>query len=245
MRRRFGVVLAALVAVSGAVMGAGPGAALPAAEARFDVELRGLRAGVLTLHSLREGAGYAASARLETTGVAALLRRVRFDASVRGRVEGDRLVPLSYRGDVDTGRRESRTVMEYARGVPQVVEAAPPRASEPWHLDPAGQGGTLDPMSVIVSLLADVAPARACRLDLALFDGRRRGQVVLAPAGADGDRVICAGEFRRVAGYSEEEMAEARAFPFRLAYAPGPGEMLQVVEIEARSPHGRARLTRR
>ena len=236
--------------LAGLVLGVGltlaePAPALPAAELRFDVELRGLRAGVLTLRSERAGQSYAAAARLETTGVAALLRRLRFDAGVQGHVEGDRLVPRRYHEDVDTGRRESRTVMEYARGVPRVISAEPERTPEPWHLDPAGQGGTLDPLSVIASVLADVPPARACRLALDLFDGRRRGQVVLAPAGAEGERVVCAGEFRRVAGYSDEEMAEASAFPFRLTYAPGQNGALQVVEIEARSPQGRARLIRR
>lgn len=240
-RARAGGLTAVLAA---AVLAAGPAVALPSLDARFDLELRGFRAGVLTLRTVREGARYAAAARLETTGVAAFLRRVRFDAGVQGQVAGERLHPARYREDVDTGRRESRTVIEYAGGVPRVVSAEPARPPEPWHLDPATQGGTLDPMSVLVSLLADVPTARACRLDLPLFDGRRRGQLLLSPAGAEGDRVVCAGEFRRLAGYSDEELAEARAYPFRLTYALRDGN-LQVVEVEAQSPHGRARLVRR
>mgnify|MGYP000645419215 CR=1 FL=1 len=223
----------------------GPATAVPALEMRFDVEVRGLRAGVLALHNIREGGQYAASARLESTGVAALLRRIRFDAGVQGRVEGERLRPIRYREDVDTGRRESRTEIEYVRGVPRVVLSEPERSPEPWHLDPATQGGTLDPLSVMLSVLADVAPEAACRLDLAVFDGRRRTQIVLSEPVVEGQRVVCTGEVRRIAGYSEDDLAEARAFPFRLSYAPAGNGMLQVVEIEARSQHGRARLTRR
>lgn len=214
-------------------------------DARFDVELRGLRAGVLILQGAHNASSYAAAARLETTGLVNLIRRVRFDAGVEGRVQGGRLAPLSYREDVDTGRRESRTVMEFRNGVPRIVSAEPEREPRPWHLDPATQGGTVDPMTTLFQILRDVPREAACRLDLPLFDGRRRGQVVLGAPQPNGDGVICHGEFRRVAGYSDDEMAEATSFPFRVVYAPAENGLLQVIRVEAESLHGRGRLVRR
>lgn len=213
-------------------------------EVRFVVELRGLPAGVLRVRAARAGASYSGAARLETTGLARLVRRLRFDATVQGRLQGGRLQPLHYAEDVDTGRRESRTEMSWRGGVPEVLRSEPVRPERPWHLDPADQADALDPMSVLLLLLSDVPTERVCRLDVALFDGRRRGQVTLRPDGADADGPRCRGAFRRVAGYSEDELAEGAEFPFRLAYASAGNGLLRPVRLEAESPRGTARLRR-
>ena len=213
-------------------------------EIRFDVSLRGLPVGVLRLGTVQAPGRYAASARLETVGVARVVRDVRFEASVQGQLQAGRPRPLRYVEDVNTGRRESRTEMVWEGGVPRVLSTRPERTPEPWHLDPASQGGTLDPMTVILSVLVDVRPDQACRLDLPLFDGRRRGQVVLAQARPNGDGIDCVGVFRRVAGYSDEELAERRDFPFRLTYAPLDNGALRVVAMEADGQLGTARLRR-
>ena len=223
--------------------------AATATEARFELQLRGLNAGQLQLRATRTASAYAAAARLETAGVARLLRRLRFDATVQGRIQAGQPRPETYREDVDTGRRESRTEIAWTGGTPRLLRAEPAREPQPWHLDPATQGDALDPLTVLMQLLADIPPEAACRLDLPLFDGRRRGQVTLAPTtdpstGTDAPH-SCAGEFRRIAGYSEDELAEARRFPFHLTYAPADDGTLRVAEIEAQSPYGTARLIRR
>ena len=214
-------------------------------EAVFDLVVLGLPAGQLTVAASVNEGGYAAAARLRSSGVAALVRRLRFDASVQGYVEAGRLVPARYSEDVNTGRRESRTVMEYTRGVPRVISMEPEREPRPHHLDPATQGGTLDPMTALFRVLRDVPPAEACRLTLDLFDGRRRAQVAMVERRERGDEVICAGEFRRIAGYSERELSEARRFPFRMHYRDNGDGMLRMVRLDAESQMGSARLMRR
>lgn len=241
----FGTRLAGLVLAAGLGAGTAQADAIgPEGEARFDISLRGVPLGVLRVVTARSDGAYAATARLDRAGLTRLLPSARFEATVQGRVQGGRAVPLRYSEDVNTGRRESRTELEWERGVPRVVRSEPARPPEPWHLDPAEQAGTVDPMTMMLSVLADVAPARACRLDLATFDGRRRGQVVMAPATQTPARVECAGVFRRVAGYSQEDLAEQHEFPFRVVYAPDADGILRVVEVEAEGRLGTARMTR-
>ena len=213
-------------------------------ELRFDVTLRGLPVGVLRVGTARSAGEYAATARLDATGMARLVRDIRFHATVQGRLRDGRPQPLRYAEDVNTGRRESRTEMVWNGGVPQVLRSEPERPPEPWHLDPAEQGGTLDPMTVLLSVLSDMPPDRACRLDLAMYDGRRRGQVALSQARSQGDGVACHGVFRRVAGYSDEELAERRDHAFRVTYAPTGTGTLRVVALEVDGRLGTVRLRR-
>ncbi len=235
-----GLVAAALV----------PGAPLRAdmlavpEEVRFDVSLRGLPVGTLRLGTTQAPGRYAATARLETVGLARALRDVRFEGTVQGVLRAGRLSPLRYAGDVHTGERGASTEMVWEGGVPRVLRSTPARPAEPWHIDPADQAGTLDPMSVLLSVLSDVPADRACRLDLPMFDGRRRAQVVLARERARDDGLDCVGVFRRVAGYSDTDMAEQRDFPFRLSLASMGNGKLRVVALEVDGRFGTTRLRR-
>ena len=215
-------------------------------DAVFDVEISGFRAGVFRLSRVETAGSYAATARFETAGLVGLFRPLRFQAEVQGGLAGGQKRPARYSEDVQTPRREGRTEIAWERGVPRVIREEPEHPQRPWHLDPASQGGTLDPMSALLQLLGDVPAARACRLEVVLFDGRRRAQVLLnGTATAAGDEVACDGAFRRLAGYSESEMAENDDFPFTLTYAPNGDGTLQVVRIETATSYGPARLLRR
>lgn len=218
----------------------GATAAQSETELRFAVELRGLRAGTLRIRATETASAYAAAARIETTGLARMLRPVRFDADVQGRRTGASRQPLAYSERVETPRRDSRTELAWSGRTPRVLSSEPARDPQPWDIDPATQTGTLDPLSVLLEVLSDVPADRACRLDLDLYDGRRRGRVTLTPNGAGG----CTGAFHRIAGYPEEAMAEATRFPFALTYAEAGNGTLRVTRVEAETPYGTARLTR-
>ncbi len=210
----------------------------------FNVTLGGLPVGVLRLGTAQAPGQYAATARLETTGLARMLRDVRFEASVQGLQRAGRLLPQRYAGDVHTGIRGSSTEMVWDGGVPRVLRSGPAGAPQPWHLDPSRQTDVLDPMTVLLSVLADVPPGQACQLDLPMFDGRRRAQVVVSQLRARGEGLECAGIFRRIAGYSDADMAEQREFPFRLTFAPAGNGKLRVVALEADGRFGTTRLRR-
>ena len=240
------VALAVTLAVTAAasIATAIPAAAQAANSGTFDLEIKGFRAGVLQFNATSTGSGYAVAGRLESTGIAAMIRKIRYDAKASGGFSAGRWSPSRYEEQADTGKRQSQSLMEYHGGVPteMIKESREGRAN---YVDPATQGGTVDPLTALYATLRDVAPADACNLKLVMFDGARRSQITLAAAEQTGDSITCAGEYRRLDGFSDKEMAEKQRFPFRLTYGPGEAGMVRVVEVTMDSLYGRASLTRR
>lgn len=214
-------------------------------EAVFDLSIRGIRAGTLTFDGQVGDGRYAVTGRLESAGLVGLVRAVRYDGQAQGAHKAGRYTPARYVERADTGRRQSEAVMDYKRGVPQVKVYNPPRAAGDGGLDPAKQGGTVDPLTAMFATLRDVPQGQECNLSLKLFDGKRRSQVTLgAPTAAEGG-VACPGEYRRVAGFSEEDMAEKSRFPFTVYLEPAAGGTMRVREVVMESLYGNARLKRR
>lgn len=239
-------ILSRCAAAAALCLSAGAAPADQTDSAVFDLTLRGIPTGTLSVAGAIEGKSYAAAGVLKSGGLVALVRKVRYDARVSGRVASGRFTPARYEEDADTGKRQSQSVMEYKAGVPQVKVYNPPKAPRPGDIDPATQGGTVDPLTAAYAALRDVAPEEACKLRLVMFDGRRRSQVVLAdPEPASGGGLTCAGEYRRLEGFSAEEMADKSRFPFRMTYAPLPDGRLRVMEISMDTIYGKGRLTRR
>jgi len=211
----------------------------------FDLVIMGLRAGALDFTAAQKGVGYSAVGRLQTSGLAAMLRRVRYDAVVQGRLRNGHYVPTAYREKADTGKRRSASVMEYRKGVPLVQSYDPPRDPRPNDVDPATMGGTVDPLTALFATLRDVNPGEECKVSLQMFDGRRNSKIRTVDPKAKGETVICAGEYRRLAGFSEKEMAEKTHFNFTLTYAPTPEGRMRVIEVAMDTRYGKARLIRR
>jgi hypothetical protein len=211
----------------------------------FDLSIRGIRAGTLSFSGEATAGRYAVSGRLESAGLVGMVRQVRYDGQAEGSLQQGRFTPVRYREQADTGRRQSESVMEYRRGVPQVKIYNPPRDLGSDGLDPATQGGTVDPLTALFATLRDVAPGEECNRTLTMFDGKRRSQLALgAPAAVEGG-VSCPGEYRRLAGFSADDMAEKTRFPFTLRLVPGASGLMQVQEVTMESIYGNARLKRR
>jgi len=241
-RRAAALVLAGAVAVTPALA--------PAADLTdlivFDVVLKGLRAGKLTLRGSVEGTAYEASGTLESAGLVRLVRKVKYVAEASGTLKNGRYTPARYSEVADTGKRVSESVVEYRNGVPQVKVYNPPRPPIATDVNPATQGGTLDPLTALYATLRDVPAAEACTLAVVMFDGKRRSQITLsAPEPVAGGGVACAGEYRRLAGFTDTEMADKVAFPFRLIYVPVGEGMMRVNLIETDTTFGQGLLRRR
>ncbi len=222
-----------------------PAAADQVDRAVFDLTLMGLTAGRLEVNGKMVGTAYAANGVLQSTGLLGAIRKVRYDASVTGTYVNGTYTPASYREKADTSKRQSESVMAYKAGVPQVKTYNPPREAKIGDVKPSTQGGTIDPLTALYAVVRDVPVAEACTLSVVLFDGRRRSQVVLSAAENGAKGVTCAGEYRRLAGFSEKEMAEKVRFPFRLRYAAAGEGMLRVVEISMDTLYGKGALKRR
>lgn len=214
--------------------------------ASYDIVMKGFTVATLAYAGSETGGRYDVSGQLASAGLVAFLRKISYDASAGGAVSNGRYTPARYSEKADTGKRVSEAVMEYRAGVPQVKVYNPPRPPKAQDVDPATQGGTVDPLTALFATLRDAEPGTECNRVLQMFDGKRASRLSLAaPARADDGTVSCAGEYRRVAGFTPEEMAEKSRFPFTLTYAPASNGKMQVVEVAMDSLYGRARMVRR
>lgn len=213
--------------------------------ALFDISIRGFSAATLSIGAAQTGQNYEASGFLKSSGALGFLKKIRYDAAVSGTLANGRFVPVRYKEKADTGKRQSEAAMAYKGGVPQVKAYSPPRPPQTGDIDPASQGGTVDPLTALYAVLRDVPQAEACKLKIFLFDGRRRSQLVLTSPQTTGEQIICRGEYRRLEGFSDKDMAEKTRFPFTLTYKPaGPG-MVHVREISMDTLYGKGRMIRR
>lgn len=211
----------------------------------FDLSIRGIRAGTLSFSGQATDGRYTVSGRLESAGLVGLVRQVRYDGQAEGSLRQGRFTPARYSEQADTGKRQSESVMEYRRGIPQVKVYNPPRDLQADGIDPATQGGTVDPLTALFATLRDMPPGQECNRTLTMFDGKRRSQLVLgAPAAIEGG-IACPGEYRRLAGFSADDMAEKTRFPFTVRLVPGASGLMQVDEVTMESIYGNARLKRR
>jgi len=211
----------------------------------FDITLKGLRAGRLSINGAISGKGYEASGTLQSAGLLSMMRKIRYDAAVAGSVSGQRFTPAGYTEKADTPNRQSESVMEYRAGVPQVKVYSPPRPPREAEVNPATQGGTVDPLTALYAVLRDVTPDEACQFASYMFDGKRRSQVVLTAPEKNGAGVVCLGEYRRLEGFSDREMADKERFPFRLIYEPTAAGKLRVTTITTETLYGTGYLRRR
>lgn len=225
-----------------------PGAALAekvTETGTFDFIVAGLSAGTLTLAGTQDGAGYAVQGRLASSGLVSFVKEISYQGAVSGSVRDGRFRPASYREKANTGERQSEVVMAWSGSVPQVVTYKPEGKPRKHDIDAADQGGAVDPLTAAFAILKSVAPGQECKAALDMFDGRRASRIALSGRQEKGETVTCAGEYRRVAGFSPKEMARRARFPFTLTYAPDGDGRMEVVEVATETTFGKARMVRR
>ncbi|WP_425091210.1 DUF3108 domain-containing protein [Tropicimonas sp. S265A] len=224
-----------------------PAAATETERAVFDVSLRGVTAANVEYIANTQGTAYAVTGVLRTTGLARFVSDASYEATARGRKRGPgRYTPFSFTETRNDGEGVTTAEMGYRRGTPSVKRYTPPRDSDPFAVDPSGQGGTVDPMTAIWASLRDQPRDSVCALDITVFDGKRRSGVRLRnPAVQDNGSITCQGEYRRIQGWSPEKMAERSRFPFTMTYAQSPQGDWQVTRVTTQTSFGRAELRRR
>lgn len=218
-----------------------------AAEERilFDVRLGSIKAGELQIAASEGGGRYALKGRMQSTGLVAAIRKVRYDASTRGRLSRGRYVPSEYSEVTNSGRKEESAVMAYRGGVPQVKQYSPPREPGPHDVDPSTQGGSLDPLTALYAVFRAVPEAEACATGFRTFDGKRVAQFETSKTSASADEIVCTGVYRRIAGYDPEELSERQQFPMTMVYRPAGNGLWHVSQMELQTLYGKARMIRK
>lgn len=214
-------------------------------KASFNVVIRGISAASLAFSAVQDGNRYVVSGLLKSAGIAAMFRKISYDATARGTINGTRYIPSSYVEKADTGKKQSTSKMTYSRGVPSAVEYTPPREGRDKDVNPATQGGTVDTLTALYAILRDVDAGQECKVSLQMYDGRYVSSIAISnPVRKDGG-VTCSGQYIRIAGFKPEEMAERTIFPFTLTYQPGAKDRMRVTEVAMESIYGKASMKRR
>ncbi|SLN29300.1 hypothetical protein TRL7639_01179 [Falsiruegeria litorea R37] len=221
--------------------------ALPAraadTDALFDVQAWGVKIGEFRVTGQDRAGFYDVKARFETTGVVKQLGRIWFTMSATGRKQGREFTPIRYSEQVRTGRRQSSAQMDYSSGFP-LLTGGKLGTEDAEVLDATAQTDTVDPLTAMFVALRDQPRAQLCKLNQPIFDGARRTIAYMTGRKAEGEKVICTGQFRRLGGYSAKQLRQGRNSSFELTYVPA-GAVMRVQEARVTSSRGTAVLTRR
>jgi hypothetical protein len=209
----------------------------------YSVSAFGFRIGTLKMSGHQDAGKYSVEARFHTTGLTRLLRDMGFVMTANGRRAGLAFSPLRYSEEVNTGHRTSSAQMRYVNGVP-VLSGGKVSDGESVILDPATQGGTIDPLTALFLVLRQQPSESLCRIDQPMFDGARRSQIRLKGKTTRGDTVTCGGYFQRVAGYSADDLANRRKVAFQVTYQSGPNGLMQAQDVRLQTSYGQVALTR-
>lgn len=220
-----------------------PGGTAMAESGRFAVSFGGLGAGTLSYDATVAGDAYAMQGRARQGGVLGLVFSARVDSSAEGKVVDNRYAPRLAREVVREGGETETRTLSYKGGIPSVTDDPPDRPSR--HAAPPGeQKGTVDSTTAAFAILRDRPEALACRLDLSLYDGRRRHRIRLDQAQPSADGLTCRGVYSRVAGFSPEDMQGQRDWPLTLDYVRLADGTLRVSTLTFPTSFGTARIER-
>lgn len=214
-------------------------------QVQFDFEVRGLTVAVLRWSAVETASSYAVTGTIQSTGLAGAIRKMRYDATVRGSVTSRGFAPQRYEQTGGSGKRVTEEVVVWRSGLPVIERQSPPREARDTDADPTKQRGTVDTLTALYATLRDVAPGQECRSSVIIYDGRYRMQLRLSRPQAVEGGVRCNGEYIRLAGFSPEDMAERTTFPFTLTYQGQAEGKMRVVDVTMDSTFGRARLVRK
>ncbi|WP_372571747.1 DUF3108 domain-containing protein [Ruegeria jejuensis] len=212
-------------------------------EGQYDVRALGAKVGDMALTGAVNGSRYAVASRFETTGLVNALSGVAFQLESKGRVQGNIFEPSSYVEEMNTGRRQSKERLTYSGGVARSDDADPGPKSDHAVTD-AEQKGALDPLTALFVVMRDQPAEGLCDLTQRVFDGKRLTELAMLRRTEAGPLITCHGIFRRVSGYSADDLKRKRDFEFTATYAPA-GDLMRLVEVRADTLFGPATVIRR
>lgn len=210
-------------------------------QARYDVRLLGAKLGEMVMASAESATRYSVRSRFRATGAMAALTNAKFDVSAKGRIKGQRLIPQSYSEVTAEGDHATNVQITYSGGMATRISGDTGSKAPP--VDPAHVRGALDPLTALYTALRDQPVDRACRLDADVFDGQRHARLSLTQRTAVQGGVECAGQYRRIAGYSSKSRKN-RTIPISVRYT-AQGQTLRAELVTVRTRYGKVTLHRR
>jgi hypothetical protein len=184
-------------------------------EARYTATLAGIPIGSGTWAIEVTDTQYTATANGSTSGLLRAFTGGKGDSTVRGTLNGGRLVSSIYAATITTRKKIDAVRITINSGNVKDFKVDPPLENEPDRvpITEADQHGVLDPMTaslVRVPGNGDPLSPEACQRTMAIFDGRlrydmqlafKRMDKVKADKGYAGPVVVCAAYFSPIAGF--------------------------------------------
>lgn len=220
-----------------------PAQAQESASARYDISLLGAKFAELSLVGSATAQRYTVASEFKTTGLVGALTDIRFLTKASGRRSGKRFRPNLYQEEEIKGRKRETAGIVWERGIPRPT-GENEGVAETRGLSLDAQGDAIDPLTAGFMVLRDQPRAGLCKINVAVFDGKRRTRLELGQPRAAGEAVVCTGRFSREAGYSAKDLAKARSWKMTVTYEPA-GDLMRAVEIRTETLYGAGVITRR
>lgn len=206
----------------------------------YDLYLGGIKAGELTIDAQYLGDRYSATSVMRTAGIVGAVYKASFEAQTEGLLTPTGLEPVRFAADSRMRKKHQAVEMLYSDKAPKKVNAEPAFVPKPWQIDPEQQTGTLDPISAALTALAPMPLKQICNRSVEVFDGRRRYAIDLGKPEADGKRIRCPANYRRVAGFKPKMMRKTPNFPFNIWFVERGDGTAHVIRAAGESMFGLA-----
>lgn len=130
--------------------------------------------------------GYEVEARTETVGLTGYFAPWRSTAFTRGEIEGGRIEPVQHRVEAQWRGKPRTIAIDFVDGEVTQLYLDPPAAKDPREEIPATlRRGAVDPASALLTLVRVMGEGKGCSGRFAVFDGRRRYDVVVVEQGPE------------------------------------------------------------
>ncbi len=233
---------------------AGPGLAAPAAAAPLVLHYEAYAAGFpvvgFDFRVNESGAGYALDGAVRTEGLLRLFYRLDMRTETEGRIGGSQLRPLFHEQHLRVRGKDRQARLDYPGDGSVATALVPPEDKGRPKPSPAQIAHTIDPLTALLAMGREVAGAGRCQGRFAVYDGRRRYDLVLADEGTEklerSPAYAYAGEVRRcsvaavkIAGFSWDQDYSPHTTDGRVWFAaPRPEAPALPVRIDFGSSWG-------
>lgn len=170
------------------LLGAGPAAVPPAAETaplslRYDVYARGLPFLSLDFRLDESAVAYKVSGTVHAQGVLGAVSDFTLHTESRGTITAEKLRPSMHDNSSRARHKERRAHLDFHRDGSVIAALTP--ADDPDHRLPTAEQvvGSVDPLTAILTIGDVVARSGSCQAKVAVYDGRRRYDLVLSDDG--------------------------------------------------------------
>lgn len=163
-------MILSLLCCAAALASPGPAAAV---EAHYEAYAAGLNVVSMDARFDIGADRYRVELDYKAVGAFGVVARSQQRTVVQGRIVGGKVAPYSFASSGSVRGSPRVTQIDYATGQPQVKQLVPPNEAEREPVLPERQTDTIDTLSAMASLIAQVNATGRCDGKVMTFDGRR------------------------------------------------------------------------